>query len=109
VVLLWISKILQCSDVVLLDLPPNENLKIQCLGRVYRVEQEHEVVMWIKTLNGPYDQLQQARAARKYLAQLVGQAGIEIDETYVEELDAQTDTIGSLWMYLLFRKDCAFL
>jgi SNF2 family DNA or RNA helicase len=33
----------QFSDVVLLDLTPNENLKIQCLGRVYRVGQEYEV------------------------------------------------------------------
>jgi hypothetical protein len=39
-------------------------------------------------LKGPYGQLQQARAARKYLVQLAGQAGMEIDETYVEELDA---------------------
>jgi hypothetical protein len=64
--------------------------------------------MWILTLNGSYDQLRQARAARKYLAQLAGQAGIEIDETYVEELDAQTDTIGSLWMYPPFGKNRAF-
>jgi hypothetical protein len=34
---------------------------------------------------------------------------MEIDETYVGELDVQTDTIGSLWMYLLLRQNCAVL
>jgi hypothetical protein len=84
----------QCSDVVLLDLPPNENLKIQCLGRLYRVGQAFLVTMWILTLNGSYDQMQQARAARKYLAQIAGQAGIQIDQKHVEATLAARKVLG---------------
>lgn len=88
----------------LLDLPANENLKIQCLGRLYRVGQEFVVTMWILTMNNSYDQLQQARVARKYLAQLARQAGIEIAPTYVEALLAARKILKFGFQDLCSRK-----
>ena len=60
--------------------------------------------MYILTLNNSYDQLQQARAARKYLTQLAGQAGVNIDPKYVEAVLAARKVLKLGFKDLCSRK-----
>ncbi|KAK0516099.1 hypothetical protein JMJ35_002133 [Cladonia borealis] len=54
-----------CSDVVFVDVPPNCSEMQQAIGRVYCLGQEHAVHAYLLTLDHTYDQVLQARSARK--------------------------------------------
>jgi hypothetical protein len=64
--------------------PESANNALQCIGRVFRIGQKSAQNFWILTTNHTYDQVVQARAARKMYGQIAGQAGIKPQEGSVD-------------------------
>lgn len=63
-----------CADVVFVDIPINGNTLLQGLGRIYRIGQTRPVRAWILVLEYTYDQVLQARCAKKLLTNISGTA-----------------------------------
>ena len=74
-----------CHRVVMLDMPDNINTVLQGIGRVHRLGQQHEQEIYILCGNQTYDQVLQAKACRKMICQLCGEASLHMLEFTAEE------------------------
>lgn len=63
-----------CADMIILEIPWNLSTVDQMVGRLWRVGQDKEVKVHILVVDFTYDQVIQARATRKVIAQLASQA-----------------------------------
>lgn len=59
-----------CSDLVMAEPPESANIALQCIGRVFCIGQKSAQNIWMLTTNHTYDQVVQARAARKMYGQI---------------------------------------
>ena len=66
-----------CHHLVFLDVPSAANTMIQAIGRLFRIGQKHEAIVWILTVNLTYDQRLQYTAARKMIPQIAGTAALK--------------------------------
>lgn len=63
-----------CADMIILEIPWNLSTVDQMVGRLWRVGQDKEVKVHILVVDFTYNQVIQARATRKVIAQLASQA-----------------------------------
>ena len=69
-----------CHRVVMMDMPDNVNTVLQSIGRVHRLGQAHEQEIYILGEDQSYDQVLQAKACRKMICQLCGEASLDMLE-----------------------------
>lgn len=63
-----------CSEVIFIDVPVNENTAKQAAGRVLRIGQEKKCYCWIFTVDHTYDQVIQGHSMLKILSIIAGSA-----------------------------------
>jgi hypothetical protein len=68
-----------CSKTIIMDTAANVNTIIQTIGRIHRLGQKEVQDVYIITVDHTYDQILQAKAANKMVAQLAGEARIQGD------------------------------
>lgn len=73
-----------CHKVCMLGMPENVNTLLQAIGRVHRLGQKEDQLIWILGLDHSYDQWIQAKVARKFRAQVLGEASLK-HKTWEEE------------------------
>ena len=67
----------------------NANTILQGLARVFRIGQQFLICVWLITVDATYDQVLQARAARKYIGQLA--SNLQLDREALFELSQIED------------------
>jgi len=63
-----------CSKTIIMDTAANVNTIIQTIGRIHRLGQKEVQDVYIITVDHTYDQVLQAKATNKMIAQLSGEA-----------------------------------
>jgi SNF2 family DNA or RNA helicase len=74
-----------CFRVAMMVMPENVNSVLQVIGRVHRIGQEFEQEIYILGCDDSYDQVLQAKAFRKMIGQLCGEASLELMEFSIDE------------------------
>ena len=70
-----------CYHMVMVDVPESANTAMQAIGRIFRIHQTKEQQIWILTVDHTYDQVIQARSAKKMYGQIAGTASLKDVET----------------------------
>ena len=68
-----------CSEIIFLDVPSNDNTAEQAAGRVLRLSQERNFFFWILTLDHSYDQTIQVNTMNNMLSILAGLGLHQVD------------------------------
>jgi hypothetical protein len=78
-----------CSKTIIMDTAANVNTVIQTIGRIHRLGQKEVQDIYIVTVDHTYDQVLQAKAANKMVAQLAGEARVQGDSQEETEKAAE--------------------
>lgn len=80
-----------CCNTIILDTAANVNTIIQTIGRIHRLGQKEVQDIYIITVDHTYDQVLQAKATNKMIAQLSGEARIKGNSQ--EEMEANAEEL----------------
>jgi len=80
-----------CCKTIILDTAANVNTIIQTIGRIHRLGQKEVQDIYIITVDHTYDQILQAKATNKMIAQLAGEARIKGNSQ--EEMEANAEEL----------------
>lgn len=80
-----------CSRTIIMDTPANINTIVQTIGRTHRLGQHEVQDIYIITVDRSYDQILQAKAAAKMVAQLAGES--RVSGNTKEEMEAAAEKL----------------
>ena len=69
-----------CSNLIIMAVAQNVNIILQVIGRIHRLGQSRVQNVWIITMARSYDNILQFDQTNKMIAQLAGEADVQIDE-----------------------------
>ena len=61
----------------MMGFPENINTLLQTIGRIHRLEQQKVQEIWVLGTDHTYDQMLQAKAVKKIVIQILGEADLE--------------------------------
>jgi len=83
-----------CSKLLMMGFPENINTLLQTIGRIHRLGQHKVQEIWVLGTDHTYDQMLQAKAVKKMVVQMLGEADLE--QFHVGDVSQYKDNLRKL-------------
>jgi superfamily II DNA/RNA helicase len=80
-----------CSKLLMMGFPENINTLLQTIGRIHRLGQNRVQEIWVLGTDHTYDQMLQAKAVKKMVVQMLGEADLE--QLHVDDVPRYKDNL----------------